>query len=131
MIKPNITKYMIGQFLEYLEHEEKSKRTLKRYKRGMEKLLEFAQGKTLDKKLMIAYKEKLWADGYRAKTVNVFLAAANSYLKYMGWEKLKVKTCRVQREVFREDARDLSRQEYRNLLNAAQERKKYRLYFIM
>jgi len=131
MIKPNITKYLTGQFLEYLEQEEKSKRTLKRYKRGIEKLLEFARGKTLDKKLMIAYKEKLWADGYRAKTVNVFIAAANSYLKYMGWEKFQVKACRVQGTMFRDEGRDLSRQEYRKLLEAADEQKKYRLYYMM
>jgi len=131
MRKPNITRYLTKQFLEYLEWEEKSKRTLKRYRRGMEKLLEFARGKNLDKKLMIAYKEKLWADGYRAKTVNVFLAAANSYLKYMGWEKFRVKTCRIQRKVFRDDERDLSRQEYRKLLAAALEKKKYRLYYMM
>jgi len=131
MIKPNVTKYLAGQFLEYLEQEEKSKRTLKRYRRGIEKLMEFAKGKTLDKKLMIAYKEKLWADGYRAKTVNVFIAAANSYLKYMGWEKIRVKACRVQGAVFRDEGRDLSWQEYRRLLEAADEQKKYRLYYMM
>jgi len=131
MVKPNITKYLTGQFLEYLEQEEKSKRTLKRYKRGMEKLLEFASGKILDKKLMIAYKEKLWADGYRAKTVNVFIAAANGYLKYMGWEKFQVKACRVQGAVFRDESRDLSQQEYRELLEAADKQKKYRLYYMM
>lgn len=131
MLVHYITDHFIENFLAYLAQEEKSSGTIQSYRRGLKKLLAYARGKQLDRNLMMKYKEMLWLKGYRAKTINVFLAAANSFLKYMGWEEARVKACRVQREAFREEKRDLSRQEYKKLLETAKQRGKERLYYMM
>jgi len=131
MIKPIITNHFIKQYLIYLAQEEKSESTIRKYRQGLIKLVTFAGGKELNKNLMIAYKQMLWKEGYRAKTMNVFLAAANGYLAFMGWGKIQVKACRVQGEVYREAHRNLSKWEYKRLLNAAKRKSKERLYLMM
>jgi len=131
MLIQTITEYLIENFLLHLAQEEKSNGTVQSYRRGLKKLMVFVKGRKLDRKLMIEYKDMLWAQGYKAKTINVFLAAANSFLNYMGWEEAKVKTCCVQKEAFREENRDLSKEEYKKLLDAAKQMGKERLYYIM
>lgn len=131
MLVHKITQTIIETFLTYLAQEEKSSSTIQSYRRCLKKLLAFAGGRQLDRNLMMKYKERLRVQGYKAKTVNVFLAAANSFLKYMGWEEAGVKACRIQREAFREENRDLTRQEYKKLIETAKSRGKERLYYMM
>lgn len=131
MIKQVITNYLIEQFLIYLTQEEKSKSTIQSYRRGLQKLMAFTRGKELNRNCMMQYKDMLWLQGYKAKTVNVYLAAANAFLKYMGWDEARVKSCRIQRKAFREEKRDLSRQEYKRLLDTAKLKGRERLYYMM
>ena len=59
------------------------------------------------------------------------LAAVNSYLKYIKRSECCVRSCRVQRQMFRSDSLELSREEYQLLVNTALRQGKYRLSCIM
>ena len=55
---------------------------------------------------------------YAAGTVNSMLAAANGLFQFLGWSDCRVKPLRLQRQIFRNEAQELSKPEYRRLFEA-------------
>ena len=87
-----ITVEMLQQYEEHLRREEKSALTISKYLCDLKKLLNYADGREVDKELMIAYKEKLLkSDEYKVSSINSFLVAANRFFEFMGWYEVKVK----------------------------------------
>ena len=56
---------------------------------------------------------------FKPGTVNGKLAAANALFAFAGWGDCRLESLKVQRRAFREDARELSREEFYRLVNAA------------
>ena len=79
-------------------------------------------GRHLTKKIcgvnMIDWKEMLVA-AHAPATVNSMLAAVNSFLAFMGWRELRVRPLRIQRTLFRDAEKELTRTEYARLVKAA------------
>ena len=67
----------------------------------------------------MAWKEHLREQGHAGTTINSMLAAVRTYLQFMGWEDCCVRALRLQRRMFREPERELTRAEYLRLLSAA------------
>ncbi len=127
-----ITEEMIEEYRNYLYEEEKSRATIEKYLCDLKKLIGYANGQTLTKSLMLNYKEKLYReDRYKINSVNSYLVAANRFFEYMQWYELRVKTYRVQKEIFCPEEKYLSKAEYKRLLRQAREEKKIRLYMIL
>ena len=59
------------------------------------------------------------------------LTALNGYLRWIGRDDLIVRVCRTQRLIFREEERELTREEYQRLLAAAKQENKDRLFCIL
>ena len=115
-----ITKKHIDNYMDYLYEQEKSKATIKKYRIDLEKLCSFVAGKKLTKSLIIAYKDYLRKEKkYKTSSINSFLVAANRFFDYMEWYDLKVKTFKVQRETFVPEHRELSKGDYKRLIQAA------------
>ena len=57
--------------------------------------------------------------GYDAGTVNSMLAAVNAFFRFAGWEDCRVKFLKVQRRLFRDSSRELTRREYVRMLQTA------------
>lgn len=125
-----ITTQMIAYFVKYLQEDEKSQATIKKYKRDLQSFVRFANGSVITKELAIQYKEYLKAS-YKPSSVNSMLAAVNRLFKEMGWYDCVVKALKVQRAVFRLKDRELNKEEYYRLLEAAKAKKNRRLYLIM
>lgn len=127
-----ITEEMIEEYRNYLYEEEKSRATIEKYLCDLKKLIGYANGQILTKSLMLNYKEKLYReDRYKINSVNSYLVAANRFFEYMRWYELRVKTYRVQKEIFCPEEKYLSKAEYKRLLRQAREEKKIRLYMIL
>ena len=62
--------------------------------------------------------------GYAPASVNAMLSALNSLLDFLGFGDCRVKFLKVQRRMFRDDRRDLTRADYNALTAAAKERAK-------
>lgn len=123
---------MLEKYEIYLRNEEKSKATISKYLCDLKKLMVYAEGREIDKGLMLSYKDKLLTqDGYKASSANSFLVAANGFFEYMGWLDLKVKTYRIQRETFCPEDKILLREEYVCLVKTAKETGKTRLAMIL
>jgi len=123
---------MLEKYKEYLKEEEKSRATISKYIRDIKKLLDYAGGREITKRLVLDYKEDLRINKkYKLSSINSFLIAVNRFLEYMGWYGMRVKTYNIQREVFAPAGRDLSMQEYRKLVYAAKYKGKKRLAMVI
>lgn len=80
--------------------------------------------------MLIEWKEHL-AKEYAPASVNTVLAALNGFLKFMGWDDLKVKPLKIQRSLFTDGSRELSREEYARLVRAAEKPGNRRLSLVL
>lgn len=69
--------------------------------------------------------------GYAPASVNAMLSALNSLLDFLGFGDCRVKFLKVQRRMFRNDSRDLTRSDYNALTAAAKAQNKTRLALLM
>lgn len=59
------------------------------------------------------------------------LSSLNALFMYMHWYELKVKTLKIQRQMFTDKEKELTKAEYGKLLTAAQNKGDERLYYLM
>lgn len=59
------------------------------------------------------------------------LIAVNRFFDFMGWADCKVNTLKLQKRLFREEKRDLTKEEYGRLINTAVVNGKERLALLM
>ena len=59
------------------------------------------------------------------------LVSLNRFFGFLGWNDCQVKTLRIQRRLFREDCKELTRKEYQRLIAAAQSTGRERLMLLM
>lgn len=132
LMERRITNEMVEDYRVYLYEQEKSRATIEKYTRDLDKLAQYAAGRKVDKSLMIAYKEYLKnGRDYKTSSVNSFLVAANRFFDFMKWYELKVKTYRVQKEIFMLESRELSKEEYKKLVKTAMQTGKNRVAMIV
>lgn len=120
-----ITAYQI-----YLQEKESSAATIQKYLCELTRAAEYFAGKELNKLTLVGWKMML-AETYAAASVNAKIAAMNGFLAYKGWNELTVKPLKIQRPVFAEGERELTREEYERLVRAAGERGNERLSLIL
>ena len=125
-----ITISLILRYKNYLIDEEKSEVTVEKYVRDIETFYKWTEGRKLTKSLVIEYKNKL-VNEYSPATVNSVLAALNGFFAYNEWYALKVKSLKLQRQLFCQSEKELTKAEYEKLLKAARDRKNERLNLIM
>lgn len=120
----------VSRFMGYLREEEKSPSTIQKYQRDILVFMDWTKNRDIDKGLVIKYKEYLLGN-YAPASVNSVLSSLNSFFEYSGEHKLKVKMLKIQRSVFLDKSKELTRGEYTRLLETASLRKNKRLYYIM
>lgn len=131
-MKKYITEKNLNAYREHLYEEEKSPATIRKYMCDLRKLSAYLGTQELTKKKMIAYKEMLRSSSqYQLSSINSFLTASNCFFDYMGWYECKVKTFRVQKEVFLPEYKNLTKAEYQKLVQAASQSGRQRLSLIL
>ena len=68
---------------------------------------------------------------YAPATVNSMLTATNGYLRFYGWCELAVKLLRVQKSLFADESKEMTRAEYARLVQAAQRKDNERLALVI
>ncbi|MCI9469492.1 MAG: tyrosine-type recombinase/integrase [Oscillospiraceae bacterium] len=119
------------QFRIWLVNEERSAGTIEKYMRDVRTFAGFLNGRTIVKEELTAWKGQLVEAGYAPVTINSMLTSVNTYLRFVGMPECRVKQLRLQRRVFRDQTRELSREEYDRLLSAARRQGKERLELLM
>lgn len=121
----------LERFERQLRAEEKSQATVAKYIRDTKAFLRYiGDVKLITKERVIAYKQYL-SINYKVSSANSMLAAVNSFLRFIGYTDCVVKSFKMQREVFRERNRELSKEEYQRLLDVARGKGKLRLFYLM
>lgn len=120
----------IKEYLVYLVKDEKSLATQKQYYREILRFFEYLNFQSYTKEDVICYKEKLKKD-YQPVSVNAKIAALNSFFTFTGQSECKVKQLKIQRRAFCLKEKELTKQEYFRLVNAAKQRKNEKLSLIL
>lgn len=109
----------IAAFREELRREERSPATIEKYLRDVERFAQWLCGAAVTVEAAAAWKADLLCQDLAPVTVNAKLAAVNHFFRCMGWEGLHVKPLRIQRKLFRDEGRELTKGEYDRLVAAA------------
>ena len=121
----------IQSYEDYLRREEKATGTREKYLRDVKFFRAWLGEREVTKEAVAGWREHLAAQGYSPATVNSMLAALNSLFRFLTWEECRVKFLKIQRRMFREPDRELTRPEYDRLLAAAQAAGLERLALLM
>ena len=126
-----ITTEKIREFEKYLRLEERSASTARKYADAVTAFYDFLPpDKSVSRERLLRWKNEL-RDSRAASTVNVMISAVNSFFAFMSWNDLHTKQIRTQRRIYRDTNRELSRDEYIKLLNAAKNDGNRRLFYLM
>ena len=131
MEKKIITTKHIVSFGRFLQEDERSAATVEKYLRELRLFAAFLNDNEVSKASVAQWKERLLADHYNPTTINGKLSAIDRFLSFAGWEDCRVKHLRLQRRLFRESNRELTKEEYVRLITAADESGKERLSLLI
>ncbi len=130
MKKRMITNSAIKAFEKYLKDDEKSENTIAKYLHDLNYFLNFAQGKPIDKAILLEYKTVL-GEQYTPASANSMIAAVNAFLRFMGWVDCCIKQFKVQKKAFCSENKELTKAEYIRLVNTAKQKNNERLNLIL
>ena len=125
-----ITKRKVKAFREYLIDEEKSEATVSKYLHDVTVFYDWLNDRALEKNIVVEYKKKI-CEEYAPASVNAMLSSLNCFFAFCGWHDLRVKSLRIQRQIFASTEKELTKAEYERLLNAARSKKNERLFLLM
>ena len=125
-----IIENIILNFENHLSEQEKSPSTIEKYIRDVRAFSAFAERKTITKETVILYKKHLQKN-YAVRSVNSMLASVNSLFSFLGWHDLKVKSLKLQQQVFCPEEKELTKAEYYRLCTAAKHKHTKRLNLIL
>lgn len=125
-----VTQELIHNYTVYLQEQEKSAATIQKYTHDIQALYKYLTGTILSKTVLIGWKEHLTAQ-YAPATVNTMLAAMNGLLDFCGRPELKVKPLKIQKSLFSNSEKELTRKEYVRLIHAAEHSDNERLSLVI
>lgn len=126
-----LTEKMIEDFSCYLKSEEKSENTVGKYLRDVRTFAEYLGGAEITKETVIAYKNKLISENYAVRSINSMLASLNSLFSFLNWMDCRVKSIKLQRQVYCPEEKELTKAEYMRLVNTAKQKGNERLNLIL
>lgn len=121
---------LIEKFKNFLENEEKAQATIEKYIRDIKNFQAWLDGKEVTKQLVLKYKNYI-IEQYAPSSANSMLSSINAFFIYMEWYECKVKTFKIQKQIFANKDKELSKKEYERLLNAAKSKNNQKLYLLM
>ncbi len=125
-----LTESILLQFKNHLLEEEKSAATIEKYMRDVSAFRLFTEGKDVDKMTVLAYKTH-FTKTYAPASVNSVLSSLNSFFSFLERPDLHVKVLKIQRRMFCDKEKELSKAEYGRLLEAARQKRNRRLDLLM
>ena len=125
-----ITAKAIAEFKEHLVLEERSKITIEKYIRDVKAFSIYTQNTVVTKETVIAYKKHI-QETYAVRSVNSMLASINSLFAFLGWHDLRVKSLKLQQQVFCPEEKELTKAEYARLCRTAERKHNERLNLIL
>ena len=127
----HITAEQITRYALYLRSEERARGTIEKYLRDAGAFVRWLGGRPVTSQSAADWKTHLRDNGYAPVTVNSMLAAVNSLFRFLGWPECRVRYLKIQRKLFRDQSRELRREDYDRLLETARALGRTRLAVLM
>ena len=131
MMQQQVTRPLIDVFTKKLQAAERSAGTIEKYRRDVQSFITWLGARDVSHGAAAEWKQHLQVQGYSPATINSMLVAVNRFFDCMGWQDCRVKTLKIQRRLFRQENRNLSKEEYIKLINTACQRGMERLALLM
>ena len=126
-----LTETQIAAFAVYLESEEKSENTVEKYIRDVKAFSIYIGEAEITKETVIAYKNKLLSENYAARSINSMLASLNSLFSFLSWADCRVKSIKLQRQIYCPEEKEMTKAEYLRLVNTAKRKGNERLSLLI
>lgn len=126
-----ITEELVAGFGAHLLREERAAGTIEKYLRDVRAFAGWLGGRAVTKEAAVGWKEHLLTEHYAPVTINSMLSAVNAFFRFAKWDDCRVRFLKLQRRLFRDQSRELTRCEYDRLVAAARERGQERLALLM
>ena len=126
-----LTSKAVQSFKKYLREEEKSENTIEKCLRDVRMFAAYLGGAEVTKESVIAYKNKLLFENYAVRSINSMLASLNSLFSFLGWTDCKVKSIKLQRQIYCPEEKELTKAEYMRLVNTARQKGNERLNLVL
>ena len=112
-----LTPELIDSFIAHLKEKNYIQGTVNRYEQDLRQFYaDLPEEKCLHRDTMSTYREKLRANGYAPRTVNLRISSANSLFRYLGLKEYQLDN---QLRPKNDNQPEISRSEYRRLLRTA------------
>ena len=121
----------ITQYLIHLQHEERANGTIDKYRRDLQQFASWLKGEAVDRSKVAAWKTTLLTQQLSPVTINSKLAALNGLFHFLGWHDCHSSYIKVQRRMFRDTSRELTRSDYDSLVATARRQHRERLALLM
>ena len=131
MKEQTITRETVSQFENHLRMEEKAQNTIEKYIRDITAFAEYLCGKGISKELAIAYQEHLQDSGYAVRSINSIIASINALFGFVGLYDCRLKSLKIQKQIYCPEEKELTKTEYVRLIKAAKYKKKERLSLLI
>ena len=126
-----VSNEIIRQFEVHLRMEEKSQNTVEKYIRDTNAFAKYMGRKSVNKESAIAYKQHLQDMGYAVRSINSIIASLNGLFVFMGAEDCKLKSKKLQRQIYCPEEKELTKAEYIRLIKTAKQKGNERLNLII
>ena len=125
IMKSNITEYAT-----YLAEQEKSVATIEKYIRDITAFTDWLGDKPADKLTVLKYKDSL-VEKLAPASVNSVISSLNGFFVYNGWYTLKIRVLKIQKQIFARSDKELTKDEYQRLVDAAKRKGNEKLSLLM
>ena len=126
MKERRLTASVLNRFRQELLRRERSAPTIEKYLHDVRTFAVWLDGREVTPEAVLAWKREL-VDQFKPGTVNGKLAAVNALFAFAGWPDCQARSLKVQRRAFRDNARELTKEEFYRLVATAERRGKDRL----
>ena len=125
----------VTAFKTHLLEEERTALTIRKYLHDIDCFFGWLEtqgwdGRELTKEMIIAYKGYLMKT-YKITSANSMITALNRFFRFCRLHDLCIKNYKVQRQYFRKESEELTKEEYRKLAEKAEELGKTRLLLLI
>ena len=125
-----LTPTLIKSFQAELIKQEHAAATIEKYMHDIRTFTAWLGNREVTPETVHEWKKSL-TERFSPGTVNGKLAALNAFFTFTGWTDCRARSLKLQRRAFRDDARELTRDEFYRLVNTAQRLDKERLALLL
>ena len=126
MKERRLTAAVLNRFRQELLRRERSAPTIEKYLHDVRTFAVWLDGREVTPEAVLAWKREL-VDQFKPGTVNGKLAAVNALFAFAGLPDCQARSLKVQRRAFRDNARELTKEEFYRLVATAERLGKDRL----